>query len=108
MAFASEGINGGTIIVPNLSLLRIVPYTHSDVVVACPTVTKLEGGCCIANMANLPPYVKRELKTGDQDSLVYFPSPVSEGVLSMIVVEGVVLLGIVIWWIVAVEALNWC
>ena len=59
-------------------------------------------------MANLPPYVKGEFKTGDQNSLVYFPSPVSERMLPMIVVEGVVLLGIVIWWIVTVEALNSC
>jgi len=43
MALASEGINGGAIIVPNLSLLRIVPYTHSDVAVACPAVAKHEG-----------------------------------------------------------------
>ena len=39
MTFAPEGINGSAIIVPNLSLLRVVPYTHSDVVVACPAVT---------------------------------------------------------------------
>jgi len=107
MALASEGINGGAIIVSNLSLLCIVPYTHSDVVVACPAVTWLKGVYCITIVANSPPDVKGEFKTGDQDSLVYFPSPVSEGMLPMVVIEGVVFLGIVIWWIVAIEALNW-
>jgi len=106
MAFASEGINRGAIVVSNLSLLRIVPYTHSDVVVACPAVSWLEGRICIANVADVPPYVKGEFKTGDQNSLVYFASPVPKGMLPMIVIEGVVLLGIVIWWIVAIEALN--
>ena len=108
MALASEGINGGAMIVSNFSLLRIVPYTHSDVVVACPAVAWLEGRPCIANAASLPPDVKGEFEAGNQNPLVYFTSPVSEGVLPMIVIEGVVLLGIVIWWIVAIEALYWC
>lgn len=106
MALASEGINWGAIIGSNLSLLRIVPYTHSNVVVTCSAETRLQGQLCIAKVANLPPDVKGEFKARDQNSLIYFPSPVSEGVLPMIVVEGWVLLGIVIWWIVAIEALD--
>lgn len=105
MALTSEGINGGAMVVSNLSLLRIVPYTHANMAVACPTVTWLEGRSCIAIAANLPPDVKGELKAGDQNPLVYFTSPVSKGVFPMIVIESVVLLGIVIWWIVAIEAL---
>jgi hypothetical protein len=108
MALAPEGINGGAIIASDLSLLCIVAYTHSDVVVTCPAVAWLEGQLCAANVADSPPDVERKFKTGDENTLLHFPSPVPESVLPMIVIEGVVLLGIVIWRIVAIEALDWC
>lgn len=62
MALHSELIHRSAIVHANFRLLRIVPHTHPDVVVA-----------------SLTPDVVWHLKSDDQDPHVEFPGSLSEG-----------------------------
>lgn len=59
MAFASERVYRCRVVVPNLLLLRVVPHTHANVVVACSALRHLSTVGTGLDKRNVPPDVER-------------------------------------------------
>ena len=86
MALAAEGVYGGGVVVANLLLLRVVPHTHADVVVACSTMLHSEIWGTTTNVCgeNSPPDIKRKLKASNENPLIYLPRSISKGMFAWV------------------------
>ena len=82
MALASERVDGRAVVVSDLLLLSVVPHSHTDVVVACPTSLELLKEIQQQMAGHSPPDIKRKLESCDQDPLVYLSCSVTERMLA--------------------------
>ena len=122
MALAPERVDRGGVVVANLLLLRVVPHTHADVVVACPALARSQNGRqeCMGGWCS-PPDVEWELEAHNENTLVYLARPVSECVLAWVGVqasgssgkaavrtsvsiEATVFVWVIVRWVVFVES----